>query len=133
MESLTVEEVLEAYFTCALWSSVDDTDQPMNDNYSLDDISRPLKECTFSEIACWLGYCNELGLIAQYLNHPQVTESTRHTAEQMLGHDFWLTRNGHGAGFWDRGLGELGQKLTDACKTFGSMDLYVGDDGKIYA
>lgn len=22
---------------------------------------------------------------------------------EQAGHDFWLTRNGHGAGFWDRG------------------------------
>ena len=32
--------------------------------------------------------------------------------EEQIGHDFWLTRNGHGAGFWDRGLGETGKKLT---------------------
>ena len=57
----------------------------------------------------------------------------RYTNEERLGHDFWLTRNGHGAGFWDRGLGELGQKLTEATKTFGTSDLYIGDDGKIYA
>ena len=25
--------------------------------------------------------------------------------EAQAGHDFWLTRNGHGVGFWDRGLG----------------------------
>lgn len=38
------------------------------------------------------------------------------------GHDFWLTRNGHGAGFWDRGLGALGDRLTAAAKTYGSAD-----------
>lgn len=52
-------------------------------------------------------------------------------AEQM-GRDFCLTRNGHGAGFWDRGLGELGDKLTDAAKTYGEQELYVGDDGVLY-
>jgi hypothetical protein len=31
--------------------------------------------------------------------------------EGHAGHDFWLTRNGHGAGFWDRGLGEVGENL----------------------
>ena len=25
--------------------------------------------------------------------------------DAQAGHDFWLTRNGHGAGFWDRGQG----------------------------
>jgi hypothetical protein len=52
-------------------------------------------------------------------------------SENLAGHDFWLTRNGHGAGFWDRGLGELGDALTQAAKSFGQCDLYVTDDGAI--
>jgi hypothetical protein len=50
----------------------------------------------------------------------------------QAGHDFWLTRNGHGAGFWDRGLGELGDKLTAISKDFGELSPYQGDDGKVY-
>jgi hypothetical protein len=50
----------------------------------------------------------------------------------QAGHDFWLTRNGHGAGFWDRGLGERGDRLTKDCKAWGSVDAYVGDDGAVY-
>ena len=50
----------------------------------------------------------------------------------QAGHDFWLTRNGHGAGFWDRGLGLLGDKLTEAAQAFGETSLYIGDDGLIY-
>jgi hypothetical protein len=52
--------------------------------------------------------------------------------DAQIGHDFWLTRNHHGAGFWDRGLGDVGQQLTDACAAFPEVDLYVGDDGKIH-
>lgn len=48
------------------------------------------------------------------------------------GHDFWLTRNGHGAGFWDRGMGDLGERLSKASKAHGGADLYQGDDGKFY-
>jgi hypothetical protein len=48
------------------------------------------------------------------------------------GYDFWLTRNGHGAGFWDRGYGEAGDKLTAFSEKFGEANLYVGDDGMIY-
>lgn len=51
----------------------------------------------------------------------------------QAGHDFWLTRNGHGAGYWDRGLGESGDRLTAVSKVYGGVDLYVGDDGLIYA
>ncbi len=51
--------------------------------------------------------------------------------EEQAGHDFWLTRNGHGAGFWDRGIGWIGDKLSDACR-HQNLSLYRGDDGLIY-
>ena len=51
----------------------------------------------------------------------------------MAGHDFWLTRNGHGAGFWDGDWPEeAGERLTEAAEKTGYMELYVGDDGFIY-
>lgn len=52
---------------------------------------------------------------------------------QMVAHDFCLTRNGHGAGFWDGDLpSELGEALTKATKAFEQQDAYVGDDGLVY-
>ena len=48
------------------------------------------------------------------------------------GVDFWLTRQGHGAGFWDRGYGLVGDTLTQAAKAFPNIDCYLGDDGFIY-
>lgn len=36
------------------------------------------------------------------------------------GADFYLTRNGHGTGFWDRGYGDIGTQLTEAAKVYGS-------------
>lgn len=44
----------------------------------------------------------------------QLAQAFRH------GQDFYLTRNGHGAGFWDRGYGEIGRQLTEAAKIYGS-------------
>lgn len=38
-----------------------------------------------------------------------------------MGHNFWLTRNRHGTGFWDRDLGECGKKLTTLAHTFGEV------------
>lgn len=56
------------------------------------------------------------------------------TADGMehMGHDFWLTRNRHGAGYWDRGLGELGDTLTAMAHPYGEASLYWGDDGRLY-
>lgn len=55
-------------------------------------------------------------------------------SEARAGHDFWLTRNGHGCGFWCRDeLGdELGQALTVAAHKFGPCDVYAGDNGWLY-
>lgn len=52
-------------------------------------------------------------------------------SEEQASHDFWLTRNGHGAGFWDRGLGDVGDKLTDRCAGMECW-IYRGDDNLIY-
>lgn len=51
---------------------------------------------------------------------------------EFFADDFVLTRNGHGSGFWDRGLGEDGETLSRMSKTYGTVGLYRGDDGRIY-
>jgi hypothetical protein len=48
------------------------------------------------------------------------------------GHDFFLTRNGHGVGFWDRDLGAVGDKLTEAAKVYGETSLYITSDGQVH-
>lgn len=51
----------------------------------------------------------------------------------MAGNDFWLTRNGHGAGFWDGNWKEeAGKRMTETSKSMGEVCPYVGDDNKIY-
>ena len=52
--------------------------------------------------------------------------------ERRAGIDFFLTRNHHGAGFWDRGLGPLGDKLTEHAHPYGEANLYLGDDNQLY-
>ena len=56
----------------------------------------------------------------------------RGRSDTDAGYDFFLTRNGHGAGFWAPRLGALGERLTKAAKVYGSFDLYVGENGKLY-
>tara|TARA_Y100001963_G_scaffold37564_1_gene52487 strand:+ start:173 stop:550 length:378 start_codon:yes stop_codon:yes gene_type:complete len=44
-------------------------------------------------------------------------------------HDFILTRNGHGAGFWDGDWSEpIATKLTELCKKFGEIEIYLSDE-----
>lgn len=49
----------------------------------------------------------------------------------MAGRDFWFTRQGHGVGFWDRGLGLVGDDLSDAARSFGEKHVFIDDDGLI--
>lgn len=56
----------------------------------------------------------------------------------QAGHDFWLTRNRHGVGFWGRDDDTYGDAATrdtldEIAKSFAECNLYLGDDGKIYA
>lgn len=52
---------------------------------------------------------------------------------EMAAHDFALTRNGHGAGFWDGDWPEpMASALSDAARAAGESGLYTGDDGAIY-
>jgi hypothetical protein len=123
----------QAYIECALWASTDDSDETggesLDANYSIDDLApETLKQMQEDcEQFCDVSYED---LQRAYMHR-------RNYSEANAGHDFWLTRNGHGAGFWDRGFGDLrtdtiGGRLSRDAKSFGSCDLYVGDDGKLY-
>lgn len=44
----------------------------------------------------------------------------KHLDARQCGHDFYLTRNGHGSGFWDRGYAaSIADALCAICKEFG--------------
>jgi hypothetical protein len=53
----------------------------------------------------------------------------------LFGHYFWLTRNGHGVSYLDSDFGDdsLREKLCAIATSFPSVELYVGDDLKIYS
>lgn len=52
----------------------------------------------------------------------------------QMEHDFILTRNGHGCGFWETSdwQAPYGDQLTAICQEIGEIEPYVGDDGLIY-
>ena len=111
---------VQAYLVCALWASMDG-DKPLDENYGLEDFATETTEKMESEA---LKFFNEnIGLINQ---------TPDGYGYDSAGHDLWLTRVGHGAGFWDGDAGQAGDKLTELADVLGSQDLYVGDDGKIY-
>jgi len=60
-----------------------------------------------------------------YLTHREMLTTVEPwaTDASQAGHDLALTRNGHGAGFWDHGAGEPGEVLTDAANAMGQYNL----------
>jgi hypothetical protein len=50
----------------------------------------------------------------------------------QTGHDLWLTANRHGAGFWDRDLGSVGERLTAMAHNVGGASILVDADGPTY-
>lgn len=116
------------YVETALWSSMDDTNEsggdPLDYNYSIEDIDSSCldqmkKDCE--------SFYNE--------NKSDIGENKRYV--ELAGYHFWLTRNGHGSGFWDGdwdkdGDDTRGDRLTEACKKYKQVDLYIGDDDLIH-
>lgn len=113
---------LQAYVEALLWSTPDysdgrDGNEMLDRNYSSNDFSKEAVDQIKKDCAAFLEAAEDM-IDGEY---------------SQAGHDFWLTRNGHGAGFWDGDWDEeVGEKLTELSKKFGEQDPYVGDDGLIY-
>lgn len=82
---------------------------------------------------------------------PELREAEKVMEPELLGHDFALTRNGQGTGYWDRdelcilvhGLPgferfaddrtrSVGGILADYAVSIGPFSVYAGDDGLLY-
>ena len=123
---MNLDKFLSAYITCALWSSTGDNEEPLDRNYDADDLHPDTLKKMREDCEAFIE------ANATLLESIERRGRGDWTPDEQAGHDFWLTRNRHGVGFWDRGLGAVGDKLTEAAHTFGECDLYVGDDGKLY-
>jgi hypothetical protein len=112
--------VFAAYIEAIYFTDTGEDEQPDTDC----EMAIKTQFTAMSDCADFLSFCAKDGLIEEYADSGATWE--------QFGHDFWLTRNGHGVGFWDRGLGALGDKLSKAAKSMGSRDTGLGDDGLIY-
>ena len=111
-----MDNFTQAFIECLLWQSTDDNGEPL-DMYSYDDLPAESLEEIIAD--CEAFQESESELLEQA------------GSDEQNGHDFCLTRNGHGAGFWDRGYGSVGDELSDACKPYGTLDVEEFE-GKLY-
>lgn len=110
-------EAARHYLVTALWSSTGEDSEPLGRTYTPSNIAPASQDRMSGDLVAFA--CANLSDLAGM-------------EPGQAAHDFWLTRNHHGAGFWDRGLGELGDRLTASAESYGESDLYVGDDGELY-
>lgn len=121
MNDPILELVLAGYIQAMQWASTDGDDNSLED-YELSEEAK--ENC---RQACVNLLDKHRSLVVTV-----VCEDTGTYNYDNVGHDLFLTREGHGAGFWDRGLGMNGDLLTDYCNEIGTADPYVGDDNLIY-
>ena len=130
-----LDQFTSAYIDCALFTSTDDNEDPLEDNYSLSDLapetlSKIITDCHAFIIA----NIDDIESIPDFHGNADSHGRSSYTNYECAGHDFWFTRNGHGVGFWCREEleAEVKARLTKASKAFGECTLYVGDDGLLY-
>jgi len=133
-----LDEMLEGYIECALWACTIPTDEegtPVDpgieeyeDTPAEDtglDLSEEARNDAREDCEGFVDWCEE--------QCPEALEEyLAHSTSSGLGHDFHLSRNGHGAGFFDRGFGECDDVLQKAAKIFGTHDLMAdGPEGPL--
>ena len=136
-EESIFDDFVRGYIDAAIWSSNDESDdsggEPLDKNYDWRDITRACMAKMRADCRKFFRANRaDLRLYAASIRY----DRNKGTPYDYAGHDFWLTRNGHGTGFWDRdGVGDsdagLGDRLSEAARDFGECSLYVSR-GKIH-
>ena len=113
------DDFIDSYMETSLWSSTDEDGEPLDADYDVNDFD----DASLNDMEKDAGdfYDANEDLLFDDGNDASAG-----------GHNFWLTRNGHGAGFWDGDYEQHGDALTEAAKVYGEVYLYVGDDGRVY-
>lgn len=104
------ETILDSFLETALWSTSDyddtsDCPEMLDARYFIDNISDSFQ-------------ADALKMIAQFMVKALPLFTKDELAKGHIGHDLWLTLEGHGAGFWD-GDYRQGDALTKLCDEFG--------------
>lgn len=120
---MSLKTFTDAYLRALMWSETDDEGRCFEDKAEITDealatIEADCRAFYTAYVDTWRGA------------HRRASE---YTDDELAGFDLALTRNGHGAGFWDGDWEEpAASTLTEAAKRWGPQGLYRGDDGKVY-
>lgn len=116
MPAIKLDTFTQAYIETLFWL---EEDNPEFEDLTIDDMDPDCLARIVSDCEQFQGLADDL-----------ISEDRCDWSQ--AGYDFYLTRHRHGAGFWDGGWPEHGDKLTEISRQFPETWVYVGDDGKIY-
>ena len=116
---MNLRTVTNAYLAAIYFTDTGDTGQPESSIKISDEANDRISD----DCSLFVEAADNANLLREYVIWRSLDD---------LGHDFWLSRNGHGTGFGDRGLGALGDKLHALAKSFKECTAYEGDDGLLY-
>lgn len=122
---------VRAYLVTALWSSLNDDGSPMDQEFSIHDFDSGTLQRAVADCDAFRAKADDI--ISAAIETGLVKCGPDFDEYGRAAHDFWLTRNGHGAGFWDGDWPEpMASQLTEIAKGFGVCEIYIGDNGKLY-
>ena len=114
-----IDSIFDATVEALLRSTTDiETEQTLIEDFGPDDLSDEARKELREEIESFLEENAE--------DLQAALDSGTGYSEGHIGQDIALTRNHHGAGFWDRGLGAVGTRLTDAAHNLGAFSCLRG-------
>lgn len=151
-----INHILSGYIECALWTE----EERLNDDYLSDheskdedeiedeeetELDKLIKATNVFKQKGFEGFSKEdiepdslikaytdIKKFLQLAGEEAVEEAVKEHGFAQLGHDIWLTRNHHGAGFFDRSYDyDNEKKLIDAAHALKEVDLFINDDMKL--
>lgn len=112
MKDLNINQILDSYLESALWTCD-------LDSYSISD---------FSEHARLKARIDIRKFLINVEADSTALKEIENKDENYIGHNLWLSRNHHGAGFFDDNC----NKLQEIAQQLSIVDGWVGSDNLIY-
>src|ERR1035437_1508093 len=110
-----VNKILNSYLETAIWA--EESDENDLQGKTIHEIDKNSKANSAIEMYQFLQKAQQ-----------EASDELNTYDEEAIGHNLWLSRNGHGAGFFD----DNNDKLQNLARNMKPVDIYLSVDNKIY-
>jgi hypothetical protein len=106
------------------WYGINESDY-LDEHFGIDDFSDESLDRAESDCVEFFNRIEDL-----------IGRARRFANSSHIAYDFWLTRQGHGAGFWDGDYADetddVGDELSKVAAEFGECYIVIGEDGQLH-